>query len=82
MRWKLDLCVVYNFVLQEVVYITNCIEQSPSEANRSLASQEITRILWNSKVHYLIHNSPLPVHIQSLINAVHVSLISLSEDPF
>jgi hypothetical protein len=50
------------------------MEQIPSsEANIFSASQEIPRILWNSKVHHRIHNSPLPVLILSQIKPVHVS---------
>jgi len=34
------------------------MEKSPSEANSHSASQEIL-LLWDSNVHYRVHNSPL-----------------------
>jgi len=58
------------------------MQQDPSlEANRFSASQEIPHLTWYPKIHYHIHNSPLPVLILSQSKPVHVP-ISLLEDQF
>ena len=64
---------VYCMLCFRLYQFTYSMEQSPSwEANRISASQEIPRILWNPKSHYLIHKCPPPVPILSQIDPGHV----------
>jgi hypothetical protein len=51
----------------------NSIEQNPSwEADSHSASQEISRLLWNSKVHCRVPKSPQTAHMLSQMNPVHI----------
>jgi len=60
--------------------LTFSMVQSPSsEANWFEASQEISRISRNPKVHYRTHNPPPPVSILGQFNPVHIPTSHLLE---
>ena len=63
-------CLLTHSLTQTMLHIPS------SEANRFSASQ-ISRILWNPKVHDPIHKSSPPVPILSQINPVHAPIYIL-----
>ena len=68
----------YSYLLTYL--LTYSMVQSPSsETNWFAASQEIPRILWNPKVHYLTHKRPPPVLILGQPNPVHIPTSHLLE---
>jgi hypothetical protein len=65
---------------QVQAYHSNSMKQTPSwEANRFSASQEISPILQNIKVHYYIHKSLPPVPGLSHINPAHAPFTLLAD---
>jgi len=49
------------------------VNYSPySEDDMSSVRQEITRVLWNTKVRYLVHKSPPLAPIDSRMNLDHI----------
>jgi hypothetical protein len=73
---------MYIFIYVNFFLNSNSMEQSPlREANSRSASQKISRLLWNPKVTYNFHNSPLLVPILTQHHRpclLHVLLIASS----
>ena len=64
-----------NFIVTSFLpsLLTYSMEYSPSsEANRFPANEEISRILWNPKVHFCSHKCPPPVTILIQLDPVHI----------
>jgi len=54
--------------------LPSSVEQShSSKTTCHLASQEIPRLLWDTKIHYRIHKSPPLASVLSQMNAIHIS---------
>jgi hypothetical protein len=69
-NWRLEGHITGILIILTYL-LTYSMGQSPWEANRFAASQEILRIVWNTKVHYRIYKWPPPVPIPSQLNPVH-----------
>ena len=72
--------ILYTLLVLDLLYIlTYSMVQSPWEANRLAASQEIPRISWNPKADYHPHKRLPPVPILDQLNPVHIPTSHLLE---
>jgi hypothetical protein len=66
---------IHTYIRVVTFLLTYSMEQSPFwKANWFAASQGITRILWNPKVHYHIHKCSPSVPVLSQLDPVHTSI--------
>jgi hypothetical protein len=72
-----NICRVVESIVNRVCNYLSGAESL--DANRSLASQYIPRILWNPVFYYHIHKNVLPIPILNQINPLH-SPIPILED--
>ena len=63
----------------KILLTYSMVQSSSWEANWFAASQEILRILWNPKVHYLTHKRPPPVPTLGQPNPNHMPTSHLLE---
>jgi hypothetical protein len=76
-RNKTEKCDLVNRRHQDLIFFKNDVWFHGKRASRIswMSSQEISRILWNSKVHDLVHKSPPLLPIRSQRNPVYASIL-------
>jgi len=58
------------------------MQQGPSEADSHSNVQDVSRSLWNTKVYYRVHKSPLLEQILSQLDPAHVLTLILFKNNF
>jgi len=81
MLYRTDVFSAQTCVYQWKVYRVTSDQLTTWSDNHS-ASQEIPKLLWNSKDYYSVHNSPQVVPILSYMYPVHTPPILSPSDQF